>query len=656
MKLNDSHLLKKWKKESRDILKLYFPNMSKKKLNDYLDKQIDEKFKDFDAHFVNNYSHVEFDTSGLNILDWANKKKPIISYHGTFFMNQDEAINPAAYMLDKFLSLRKKYKKRMFELKVKAQETDDSIYKDLAKSFDIKQANEKTNANAWYGANGLKSFIFYNLHSSLAITGTGQALISTAEMAFESFLTNTVKFMSMDECMVFINNVVKSHNKDDDIDILTPEERDYITDDVIFSKLESTFKDKDKCNESIIRKVLSNLDKDVKIKLFYKNNLAEFFKLERPLALLRNLINGIDEFNDPNSPPESSIEELEYIWYLLKIYVVHNYLVFDRILRLKMEERGSVVTIDTDSNMINVDPWYKFVRDNICQDSDKEPDTLRITIINIMAYFLSKLIANTLEEFSKQSNIPKDVRGRLNMKNEFLFSRMLLTPNKKNYASIIEMQEGRHFPEGIVDIKGLSFIKSEVNVETRRFFTELTEKILREETIDITYILHQLEWFEEHIRESLNNGESTFLKPISVKEVSAYKTPWSQQGVLAVNAWNLLFSDREISTFPTKVNILYLTLDNVKELNKLKDIDYDKYKLVKEKIFENENDKISSKGLGAIAIPRNQEIPLWLRSFIDINKFIDYNIKPFIRVMNGLGLKTIHVSAGDAHYSNIIEL
>lgn len=653
MKIN---FLEGWKKSAKTLLRLYFPDMTKKEINNYLDMQIDKNFKDFPAYFVNNYTHNEFDTSGIKTLEWVHQVKPIISFHGTFFMKQHQSINPAAYMLDKFLTLRKKYKKEMFKYKIKAQQTNNIEDKTLARNFDIKQANEKIGANAWYGANGLKTFIFYNLHSSLATTGTGQALISTAAMAFESFLSNSVKFMNMDECLIFINNVIKSHNKDDDINILTDEERYNISDEKVFYKLQETFKDREKCSPHILKRVLYNLSKDVKIKLFYKNNLLEFFKLKYTSYMLHDLVDIIEEFKDPNNPPKESLDRLNELWSLLEIYVFHNYPVFDRIMRLKREERGTVVTIDTDSNMLCVDPWYKFVKKNICRDINKDKDTLRFIIINILAYFLGKMISGVLEKFCKNSNILKEIRPRINMKNEFLFSRMILTPNKKNYASLIEMQEGNHFPKGILDIKGLSFIKSEVNTNTREFFTQLTEKMLKEEKIDIIYILHQLEWFENYIRESLINGEDIFLKPISVKEFSAYKDAWSQQGVLAVNAWNLLFEDRQISMFPAKVNLLYLKLDDLHQLEKLKTIDHDNYKLVREKIFENKNDKISSKGLAVIAIPKNQLIPEWLRPFIDIEKFIDYNIKPFIRVLNSLGLETIHISAGDAHYSNIIEL
>ncbi len=149
MNSNDIHFLKEWKKESRKILKLHFPDMGKKELESYLDKQIKDNFKDFEGQFINNYTHNEFQTTGLQTLEWVHQTKPIISFHGTFFMNQDQSVNPAAYMLDKFLTLRKKYKKEMFKYKVKSQETNSDNDKTLAKSFDIKQANEKINANAW---------------------------------------------------------------------------------------------------------------------------------------------------------------------------------------------------------------------------------------------------------------------------------------------------------------------------------------------------------------------------------------------------------------------------------------------------------------------------------------------------------------------------
>ena len=52
-------------------------------------------------------------------------------------------------------------------------------------------------------------------------------------------------------------------------------------------------------------------------------------------------------------------------------------------------------------------------------------------------------------------------------KNEFLFYRVLLTNNKKNYASKQEIQEGKMIPDGIdtaLDIKGLPINKSTLNL------------------------------------------------------------------------------------------------------------------------------------------------------------------------------------------------
>ena len=103
-------------------------------------------------------------------------------------------------------------------------------------------------------------------------------------------------------------------------------------------------------------------------------------------------------------------------------------------------------------------------------------DNLRYSIINILAYCLSKIINDYMLNYTKNSNTYKDDKKcLLIMKNEFLFKRVLCMENaKKHYASIQELQEGHIIPKNKgLDIKGLELMKSSTNERTDKALKEI---------------------------------------------------------------------------------------------------------------------------------------------------------------------------------------
>ena len=137
---HESKFLKKYKKEMMDIVSITYPNMEKSKIENVIDDLIKKRLRNPQVTLDNNYTGERRDSTLLSVLDWTYDRKPIICGNATFYKNQHESINPIAKMLEGFLSDRKMYKKKMFEI----EDSTSARYKDLDRS----QLNEKINSNS----------------------------------------------------------------------------------------------------------------------------------------------------------------------------------------------------------------------------------------------------------------------------------------------------------------------------------------------------------------------------------------------------------------------------------------------------------------------------------------------------------------------------
>ena len=188
MDILESKFIKKYKKEMVKTMMQANPEWDKKDIEKVIDKMIKEKIQNPSVILDNNFTGEKRETTLLATLDWIIERKPIVAGNGTFYMNQHEAKNPIAQMLDNFLITRKKLKKEMF----KVEDTNSPKYKDLDRS----QQNQKINANSYYGASGAPSSAFYSEYSGPATTLTAQSVISTAKNFFESFLADNYNFIN----------------------------------------------------------------------------------------------------------------------------------------------------------------------------------------------------------------------------------------------------------------------------------------------------------------------------------------------------------------------------------------------------------------------------------------------------------------------------
>ena len=55
--------------------------------------------------------------------------------------------------------------------------------------------------------------LIYNVNVATSVTSQGRTAVSSMMLCFESFLSNSVKFGSLDEVLVFIDNIKQERRK-----------------------------------------------------------------------------------------------------------------------------------------------------------------------------------------------------------------------------------------------------------------------------------------------------------------------------------------------------------------------------------------------------------------------------------------------------------
>ena len=641
-------IIKQYTNQASKILEILSrdTNISSEEIEDFIKTKAEENLIRTPCELVNNYTNKKSKTDMVKLIDWYDKKNPIPCEHGCFFKNHEEAINLNAAFVNSFLTERKRFKKLMFEAE-KAGDAEGVAF------YNINQKVQKIFANSYYGAQGQSSSIFYNLYTALSVTGKGQSIISCAATTFEMFLCNNIKFRNSDECLEFIANIV---NEETNINCNDWIDKD-ITKKELLNRLANQFDNKVDFinNQDVIKAIILKLTQDEINRIYYKNNLYGFSSNEKVFEIIDRIINECEDFKNPNNVPESVTSLVDLYWSLLKEFVYYNYPVYDRIHWLKTQTRSTVITVDTDSNFLNLEPFYEFVMENTSNELSREDMNTTYKICNLISNILGRVITESYWTFTTNCNVPEEKRPIINMKNEFFMTRILLTNNKKNYASHVLLQEGVELPPyKQLDIKGLSIKKSNTNRNTSKFLQGLLRyDILESEKINTKKILQELSKFEDEIRESFINGETTFMTPTKVNEIESYKAPFTQASVRASVTYNLLYPENSI-TYPAQINIMKV---NMKELVDIVDL-YEKepeiYKILKEKVYEDED--LKNYGITYFALPKSiEKIPEWIIPYICIDEIIKDNLKNFLVILESIGLKTIKVTADDLYHSNIIE-
>lgn len=657
-------------------------------LNDAINYSIQKRFKDNQVQIENNYKKKIVNMSLLDTCDYIDNKKPIISASGVLFQRHENSVNLIYMVIDDFLKSRDIAKGTMFKY---PKGTEEFIY------WNLQQLLEKRNVNALYGAMGQYKCVLYNIYVAESTTTQGRSAISSSILFFEAFLSNNVKFGSLNEIITFIDNVMGEDRIYDDSVILDRN----ITVAECFYKIMGTCgfngyipSERDL---SIVWDILCKISQEDINRLFYKNNLYSFIDNKILTKTIKFILNEMTHpFLNPNKVLDETKAAMDELYMMIKEYVYYSHQVIDKLGRAENMTRNVSIIIDTDSTIVSFDTWYKYVLEKVKEDdipikkriysktsfiegsdrmmtvaaisensnTNKNPDfmypddSVRYSIINIMANICSRLILDYMEKYAKNSNtlgVPGSNRKCLLIqKNEFLFKRAVVCEGKKHYADIQEIQEGNMVPQKInaaMAVMGLELKKSTLSSTTRKDLENiLYNNILNKKDIDPIEVINKLIEVQNKIEKSIKNGERLYLKPAVMKSISNYDDPMRIQSVKGAIAYNKLKydympainMDERSSVDILKVNINKNNIDNLKE----KYID----------IYNNILDLLSipsfKDGIKAISLPPDVSIPEWLFEYIDFNDIIGDNLSPF--PIETIGIKTMDKTA--INYTNIIQL
>lgn len=291
-------------------------------------------------------------------------------------------------------------------------------------------------------------------------------------------------------------------------------------------------------------------------------------------------------------------------------------------------------------------------------------DNMKFSLINIMCYILSSVINLYMIDFTKQAgSYRSDALCKINMKNEFYMSRIMLTTVKKNYASLQILQEGNYLGSGVLDVKGIDCMtKSSTSKDTQKALKKiLLEDMLTGDSINQLKLIKDIAILEKTIYNDLLSGSKKYYKPVVIKSMDNYDNPVRIQGVKAAMAWNHIRCDLPGFDLGDR-NPLDIIKVNIttKNIGKIKDNFPDQYARIIEILDPFCGEYIEGRKIGevfkgkleTIGIPKDTPVPEWIKPFIDYDEIISNNLGNFPASSAGIG----QFGSKKANYSNVVKL
>lgn len=651
-----SIFVERWLEETIRKFELLYPGIDREELGKILLDIFQQRGNNPKTLLHNNYLRQEVNSDILTMYDWIQTKKPIVAGGGVFFMDQTKKHSPI------YTNIKKKKADRKFY-----QNSRDTYDPESYEWWhdDMMQTEKKVKINAIYGSFGTPSFQFYNLYTASATTLTSQRMIAVTGIAIEAFLTNSPVFENLDEVLYFFDAVINREEHHINYTDLPTISDWRVVFERYYVKLVKN-RDQEETHKAIMEEILRNCTEEQLTRLYYKNNLYAFFDTPLIHGLIEDIFLDDTPFLNPNDIPESIKPRINLIWDYCNEFVFWNHFWTERVRRLSTQTRECVIGVDTDSNMVHLQPFVDYMANMFWEKaaSTNTDDDLIFKSANIATVLLTFMIRGALNVHTDACNVLPEEAKDINMKNEYLWARCLWTDVKKRYVTRVLLKDGKRIKLGAkneLDIKGFDFKKAAVNKQIANALAEIILlHIMRPKAINISDVLRELDRIECEIIDSIQKGERTYCLRFNCKEPRAYAKPESQGAVISVQLWNLLYPQNPIQ-IPTKCDVVILRGVKMAELETMRDQYPEEVSKIERYIFHGPSAAYYEKhGLKYLALPNDSsKVPEFFIPLIDVNKTLTRNLGTFDSIMQSLGVPMDKLKKGSTtykYYSNIIQI
>lgn len=658
----EAAIVRKWKDFVLRIVKYRFgDSINLKKVERLLDKMAEKELKNPQVYLINNTRRQVVSADALSITDMIDKEKLVVGGANTLFVPHDNMPNP---MRD-FIIAGQKGRKAAKKERDTYDRVGDEHNRRMWDMLNNRQNNLKIRLNSLYGVLGYAKFILHNIFHAEAVTRLGRVIISTAACGFENFLCDNCCICTASELYEYIDCIVEEYNEKWshlDFSILGVTKRP----DEVYDRIVK------KCKFPMpltvitnTKEILEHLPEPVLLMLYYKNNFMEFNRLAIIQQKLHKIFSGIPELHLPdiNKIEDEDIrDEIMDLWRFYDTFVFYNHPIYDSVRKMAYESRAGVLYIDTDSNFVSLARWVNQIKHEVFNDN-YPIDEREFTFVaaNVITIFLTIVVDRNLKMLARDFNVAENWVEFLSMKNEFYFGRILFGDVKKRYVDLQIIQEGKllNDGDGIIEVKGMDFIKSVTKESVREYYKDLClEEILKPEIIDLRTILRKINWLKKELKRSMLAGESTYYRQANISAPEHYADPLRINGIRGVMLWNAIEPQYAIE-LPSDVDIIPIrSMSSQRGRAYLQEHWPEVYARVDKEIFSNRNPKIAAMNLTVVAKPKNTEIPMpdWLVDFMDTDRIINSTIKMINPIMESLGLKIQRPSSSKEYLTNVVDL
>jgi len=710
-----------WKEKTIEVLKnLYGDELDEEKLSLYLDKILAEKQAYFPVLSLRNLYTTEHKQIPLDdILDVIKQEDLCIEANNTLTYSLNRVHSPLPKILVKQKADRNFHKKKMLKAKEevavlkKAGKYYEGCPEDVRmKSEDALQLKIKIFMNSVYGVQGQKGSFLYAPDTAGAVTSQGREMIAEMTWTTERIFYGTLHFYSVNELIGYIHQIKQEVNPNSEwlkyIDYI-PTQKD--VENQIIKALNSVEHLDDYINNltPVLFAYIRRMTPIERIYYYYANNLFDLYsKNYKVFKLFDDIINLKIGYLAPAYPPSDSDNEkfsqflnidytitdsaeiinsvpdedkkalsnylvwnkinpaLDKIWDIVNDFVVVHMSTPKRALKYQTKRRRAIVVSDTDSIIVNLNPMVinlnklHCIENNLPYRGDEVSfydEPLGFKLVNMAVYILIKGTVVAGDIFCKGANIPAEYRKWIDMKNEFLFKRLVMfSQAKKNYVVNTRLQEGKVIDE--MPATGIKLNSSVIHPEVKKQIMDIIEQnIVRSQEINPIEIMLKVKKLEKWIVDSIKAGDLTLGRKARYSGPKGYKTGvYRNDAGRSAFIWNILYPQYKINAgdYGYVFQTTLYTEEDVKK--KLGNTYPEVAEMLLEKIFKDEN--LKQYGLRSIMIPMGNEditkLPDWIIKYVDYNRITRKHLSPISTLLPSIGLKNSAMSSSQTTYSPLI--